>query len=345
MKSLSRFACGITVLMLLIVALPFRSFADVIAPAPFRVDESYAQELETDSNPNDNVVLDPSEEVTLDDMAPGYGDNADALKAVNGMTNILLIGLDARPGEKTGRSDSMILMTLDADHNCIKLTSFMRDLYVEIPGRKNNRLNAAFVFGGPELLMRTLKQNFGVDVDHYVAVNFSSLGSLIDQLGGLTLTVEDKYLPRLNAVIKQDNIVLGIALDDGLLAEAGEQHMTGKQAQAYARYRYGTPDGDAGRTVRQREVVLKCMEKIKELSMDKMVTLALTNMDKVITDMSLLDVVALAPAAFQLKDADVRQLRIPIDGSYSAQTISGMAVYVPNRTKNLQAMTDFITAE
>ena len=341
MKSLLRYACGILALTLIISALSVGSFADVIAPAPFRVDEQYARELETDTGSVDDVILDPSEEVTLDDMEP----SPDALKVINGMTNILLVGLDARPGEKTGRSDSMMLMTLDADHNCIKLTSFMRDLYVEIPGRKNNRLNSAFVFGGADLLMRTLKQNFGVDVDHYVAVNFSSLGSLIDQLGGLTLTVEDKYLPRLNAVIKQDNIVLGIAMDDGLLAEAGEQHMTGKQAQAYARYRYGTPDGDAGRTVRQREVVLKCMEKIKDLSMDKMVTLALTNMDKVITDMSVLDVVALAPAAFQLKDADVRQLRIPIDGSYSAQTISGMAVYVPNRSKNLQAMTDFIMEE
>lgn len=89
----------------------------------------------------------------------------------------------------------MILLTLDAEHNCIKLTSFMRDLYVEIPGRKNNRLNAAYVFGGPELLMKTMKKNFGIEVDHYVAVNFSILADVIDQLGGLVIDVPKNTCP------------------------------------------------------------------------------------------------------------------------------------------------------
>ena len=84
------------------------------------------------------------------------------------------------------------------------------------------------------------------------------LASLIDQLGGLTLTVESEYyMDRINAVIKEDNKVLGVDVNDGLLTHAGEQLMTGKQAQAYARYRYGTSDGDFGRTARQREVITK----------------------------------------------------------------------------------------
>ncbi len=320
--------------------------AEPIAPAPvgigggYPADEDEAAELA--EGEEDDVVLDPDEEEALDDMTASIQDNRDVLAAVNGMTNILLIGLDRRPNEKSGRSDTMIIMTLDADHQCIKMTSFMRDLYVEIPGRKNNRLNAAYVFGGPDLLIRTLKQNFGVDVDHYVAVDFSALASVIDQLGGLTLTVEEKYVPRVNAIIKWDNQVLKLPKDDGLLTEAGEQVLTGKQAQAYARYRYGDPKGDAGRTERQREVILKCMEKIKNMSMLDLAQMAMNNMDKVETDMSIMDMLSLAPAAFQLKDSEVRQLRIPIDKSYSAKTISGMAVYVPNREKNLKAMTEFL---
>lgn len=294
---------------------------------------------------DDGVVYDPEEEEALDDLTQSYVDNADALEAVGGMTNILLIGLDARPGETTGRSDTMILLTLDAEHNCIKLTSFMRDLYVEIPGRKNNRLNAAYVFGGPELLMKTMKKNFGVEVDHYVAVNFSILADVIDQLGGLVIDVPEKYLPRINAVIYQDNLVLGLPDTDGYIQEAGEQLLTGKQAQAYARYRYGTPDGDFGRTVRQREVVLKCLEKIKSLSMTELVQLAINNLDNVSTDMSVIDMITLAPAAFQLKDSEVRELRIPIDGAYSTKTISGMWVMVPNRNKNLKAITEFLLEE
>ncbi len=308
---------------------------------PDAEDMAAAQAEEAD----DGVVYDPEEEESLDDLTQSYAENADALEAVGGMTNILLIGLDARPGETTGRSDTMILLTLDAEHNCIKLTSFMRDLYVEIPGRKNNRLNAAYVFGGPELLMKTMKKNFGIEVDHYVAVNFSILADVIDQLGGLVIDVPEKYLPRINAVIYQDNLVLGLPDTDGYIQEAGEQLLTGKQAQAYARYRYGTPDGDFGRTVRQREVVLKCLEKIKSLSMTELVQLAINNLDNVSTDMSVIDMITLAPAAFQLKDSEVRELRIPIDGAYSTKTISGMWVMVPNRNKNLKAITKFLLEE
>ena len=308
---------------------------------PDAEDMAAAQAEEAD----DGVVYDPEEEESLDDLTQSYAENADALEAVGGMTNILLIGLDARPGETTGRSDTMILLTLDAEHNCIKLTSFMRDLYVEIPGRKNNRLNAAYVFGGPELLMKTMKKNFGIEVDHYVAVNFSILADVIDQLGGLVIDVPEKYLPRINAVIYQDNLVLGLPDTDGYIQETGEQLLTGKQAQAYARYRYGTPDGDFGRTVRQREVVLKCLEKIKSLSMTELVQLAINNLDNVSTDMSVIDMITLAPAAFQLKDSEVRELRIPIDGAYSTKTISGMWVMVPNRNKNLKAITEFLLEE
>lgn len=340
MRIQSRFWRAFVALMLsAVLAFGFiAALAEQVAPAPADIN-SVRQDEE------DDVVYDPEEEEALDDLTQGYQDNAEALEAVGGMTNILLIGLDARPGQKTGRSDTMILLTLDAEHNCIKLTSFMRDLYVEIPGRKNNRLNAAYVFGGPELLMRTLKQNFGIDVDHYVAVNFSILADVIDQLGGLTIDVPEKYLPRINAVIYQDNLVLGLPDKDGYIQEAGEQLLTGKQAQAYARYRYGTPDGDFGRTVRQREVVLKCMEKVKNLSLTELVKLAINNLDSVITDMSVIDMVTLAPAAFQLKDSEVRQLRIPVDGGYSTKTISGMWVMVPNRSKNLKAITEFLLEE
>lgn len=334
---------GRALIALMVCAALLWGWVDALAQQaqPDAEDMAAAQAEEAD----DGVVYDPEEEESLDDLTQSYAENADALEAVGGMTNILLIGLDARPGETTGRSDTMILLTLDAEHNCIKLTSFMRDLYVEIPGRKNNRLNAAYVFGGPELLMKTMKKNFGIEVDHYVAVNFSILADVIDQLGGLVIDVPEKYLPRINAVIYQDNLVLGLPDTDGYIQEAGEQLLTGKQAQAYARYRYGTPDGDFGRTVRQREVVLKCLEKIKSLSMTELVQLAINNLDNVSTDMSVIDMITLAPAAFQLKDSEVRELRIPIDGAYSTKTISGMWVMVPNRNKNLKAITEFLLEE
>ena len=91
--------------------------------------------------------------------------------------------------------------------------------------------------------------------------------------------------------------------------------------------------------------MLKCLEKIKSLSMTELVQLAINNLDNVSTDMSVIDMITLAPAAFQLKDSEVRELRIPIDGAYSTKTISGMWVMVPNRNKNLKAITEFLLEE
>ncbi len=178
-----------------------------------------ADEDETAEEAGDDAVVEnpDEEEAFLEDlMAELDVDEANALGQINGMTHILLIGMDARPGHKSGRSDTMLLLTIDAKNKCMKLTSFMRDLYVEIPGHKNNRLNSAFMFGGPELLIKTLKKNFGVKVNYYAAVNFSVLADLIDQIGGLTLNIEsEKQMKYINLVIKEDNVVLKRPIQTG----------------------------------------------------------------------------------------------------------------------------------
>ena len=311
-------------------------------------DEEIAAEAADEAD--DAVIENPTEEEQfLSDLMNELDVNdANALEKVNGMTHILLVGIDARPGQKTGRSDTMMLLTIDAENGKLKLTSFMRDLYVEIPGRKNNRLNAAYVFGGPELLIKTLKKNFGVNVNYYAAVNFSLLADLIDQIGGLEVNIKNKtQMKYINLVIKEDNVVLkkaypkkGIKTNDNLLTKTGTQLLNGRQAQAYARYRKGSSDFE--RTERQREVILKAMEQVKGMSMMDLGKLALNNLDKVDTNLTVADILRLAPAAFQLKDSSVEQLRIPVDKGYSSKTISGMAVLVPNRSKNVNAITKFL---
>ncbi len=311
-------------------------------------DESADEGLGDDDD--DAVVEDPTEEEQFltDLMNELNMDDADALSKINEMTHILLIGIDARPGQKTGRSDTMLLLTIDPQHQSLKLTSFMRDLYVEIPGYKNNRLNAAYLFGGPKLLLKTLKKNFGVEINYYAAVNFSLLADLIDQIGGLQINIEsEKQMRYINLVIKEDNVVLkkaypkqGIKTNDNLLTKTGDQVLNGRQAQAYARYRKGSSDFE--RTKRQREVILKALDKVKGMSMMDLGKLALNNLDEVSTNMTVADIFRLAPAAFELRDAQVKQLRIPIDKGYTSKTISGMAVLVPNRSKNTKALTNFL---
>ena len=301
-----------------------------------------AEETEPEPTPEEDAVVEnPEEEEQFDDNIDSY--LTDKRAEVANMRHLLLIGIDARPGETTGRSDTMIIVTLDPDGTVIKLTSIMRDLYVEIPGRKNNRINATYVFGGPELLMETIELNFGVHIDHYIAVNFSMLGKLIDSIGGLTLTVENEYyMRRINAVIKQDNRVLGIDRNDQLLTEPGEQLMTGKQAQAYARYRYGTADGDFGRTVRQREIITKIFEKLNQMTAIELMGLVVDNFDNVYTNLSVSDLASYAPVLISMKDAEIQEMRLPIDGGYQSKTIAGMSVLVPNREKNMQALLEFL---
>ena len=301
-----------------------------------------AEETEPEPTPEEDAVVEnPEEEEQFDDNIDSY--LTDKRAEVANMRHLLLIGIDARPGETTGRSDTMIIVTLDPDGNVIKLTSIMRDLYVEIPGRKNNRINATYVFGGPELLMETIELNFGVHIDHYIAVNFTMLGKLIDSIGGLTLTVENEYyMRRINAVIKQDNRVLGIDRNDQLLTEPGEQLMTGKQAQAYARYRYGTADGDFGRTVRQREIITKIFEKLNQMTAIELMGLVVDNFDNVYTNLSVSDLASYAPVLISMKDAEIQEMRLPIDGGYQSKTIAGMSVLVPNREKNMQALLEFL---
>ena len=260
-----------------------------------------------------------------------------------GRMNILLLGIDARPGQKTGRSDSMILVSVDLTTNHIRLVSFMRDLYVQIPGFGPNRLNAAYINGGFDMLNAALSTNFGITAEHYVAVDFSMLSSLIDQLGGLEINVQDQYfVDRINAVIAQDNKVLGLDKDDGKLSGPGLQLLTGKQAQAYARFRYGAKSGgDFGRTGRQREVIMKIFEKVQALSVLELAEMAARNIDYVKTDLTLVDLIRLVPTVLGLKNATFSELRVPSDGKFTNQTIYGMAVLVPDIKRIVAELREF----
>lgn len=249
------------------------------------------------------------------------------IETIDGIRNILLVGVDARPGETKSRSDTMVILTLDGNKNEIRMTSLMRDMYVTIPGRSNNRINAAWVFGGPELLLAVIEENFGLKIEEYVAVDLRVLIDIIDELGGLTLNVEStKQLNAINGVIDAYNYQFREPENDGLLTKLGEQQMNGKQVQAYARYR--KIDSDVYRTARQREVLTKLFDKLQGKSIFELTKIASKVMDRIDTNLSLSDIVALIPVAFGMKDAEFRQMTLPYDVSYQSKTISGMAVLV-----------------
>ena len=263
------------------------------------------------------------------------------ISTVDGIRHILLVGVDARPGETRSRSDTMVILTLDGNKNEIRLTSILRDMYVAIPGHGNNRINAAWAYGGFDALRATIRDNLGLTVDDYVAVDLTLLTDLIDEIGGLTLTVSSKaQLKAINGVIDGYNYQFHLTPNSDFLTELGEQHMNGKQAQAYARYR--KIDSDIARAERQREVLHKIFDKLQTLSLVELSHLAMTAISRVETNLSLGDVISLIPVMFSMKDASFKQLSLPYEGEYQAKTISGMAVFAPDLRAAQKRLADFV---
>jgi len=263
------------------------------------------------------------------------------IDTVDGIRNILLVGLDARPGETKSRSDTMVILTIDGNANEIRLTSLLRDMYVSIPGFGNNRINTAWVFGEFDLLRQTILENFGLQVDEYVAVDMTLLTELVDAIGGLTLTVSTEAQRRaINGVIDGYNYQFHLTANSDFIAKLGEQHMNGKQVQAYARYR--RIDSDFKRTERQREVLEKIFDRLQEMSLAELARLAALTMDKLSTNMTLSDIVSLIPVMYNMKDALFRQLSLPCEGEYQSRMIAGMAVLVPDLRAAQTRLADFI---
>ena len=303
-------------------------------------EDGTAEDAEGGLFDDDNWVEDPLEEILFDDQLI-----TDAFDKLDGIRNILLLGVDSRTSSISGRTDTMILLSVDIEGNVIKMTSFLRDTYVSIPGYKNNRLNAAYVYGGFDLLAATFEENFGIRPDAYVAVNLSGLTRVIDELGGVYVDVNSKKIDRINAVIYWYNKqVLNLNnLRDGYLTKGGRQKLTGKQAEAWARYRYS--ESDMQRAERQRQLISIIFEEICKMSLSELVSFAMDNIDLVKTNLGISDIISLAPAVLAMRDAEIRELQIPVSGGYKSQTVSGMSVLVPNRQKNANALAEFLKAK
>ena len=256
----------------------------------------------------------------------------------NGAMNILLIGVDTIREEKKGRSDTMMLMRVDPQAGEIKLLSFLRDLYVRVPGVGNTRLNAAYYHGGAELLKQTLEENFGVRVDKTAAVHFSTLMELVDQIGGIELEITERERGALNGFIAEYNAAYG--LSGGTLEKAGRQRLNGKQALCYSRIR--KLDSDFQRTSRQQAVIAAMLSQMRTLGRWELMKLALANLPKVDTDLTILDAAALAPLITRMQEARVEAAQVPFEGCYRDETIGGMMVLVPDREANISRMDAFL---
>lgn len=248
--------------------------------------------------------------------------------------SMLVIGIDYR--DEAGfddaghsRTDAIMVVTINQKENSIHLTSVMRDMYVKIPGYGSNRINAAYSFGGMDLLMETFETNFGVELDGYVVVDFDLVTHLVDALGGIDLELTEAEVKEMKNHLPE------------LELEPGEQTVSGEVALMYCRIRKGVGD-DFARTQRQREVMRLVFDKVASINVMGLMSLISARYTLVDTSVDTIDYLRWATLLFQMRSAAIEELRIPVEGAYSNQTISGMSVLVPNIEKNSAALKEYM---
>lgn len=245
--------------------------------------------------------------------------------------NILLVGQDAGSLQTGyGRTDSMILCTFNTVKNTLTMTSFMRDMYVQIPGYADNRINTAYALGGVNLLNETLYVNFGVVIDANVIVDFTQFADIIDLLGGVEIELTSAESAHINKYAK-----------GGGNTTAGVQILNGAEALAYARTRKVGADGDFGRTNRQRVLLNSLIQAYKNKPLTEMLSLMDDILPMVTTDMTKSEITGYVMELFpMLAGFEIVTQRIPVDGGYYSAMIREMAVLVPNMDVNRQALID-----
>jgi LCP family protein required for cell wall assembly len=227
------------------------------------------------------------------DKAGNTGTDETEETKINQM-NILILGLDSRDGDFRGRTDTIMLAGFNPDNDSINLLSIPRDTRVKVKG-EYLKINAAHVYGGPELTLKSLEDFLDIEIDHYVVINFDVFEQMVDIVGGIEVDVPIKmYYPA-------ENIDL----------EPGLQVLNGEQALGYARYRY-TEEGDIGRAKRQQQVVKLLLEKLFKvknvIKIPEMINTVYSNLE---TDFSLTETMEIAGAASQVKSKPVNALVLP----------------------------------
>lgn len=230
--------------------------------------------------------------------------------------NVMLFGTD-RYGDE-GLSDTMILLSIDNRHKKIKMTSFLRDTYISIPGVTSHKLNYAYAVGGAGLSIQTIESNYGVQIDRYATVNFSTFRDIVDIMGGVELYVTASEIDYINAQIAHNG------QSDYLYASEGMVTLSGQQALWYARNRGGYYNGmsfsgdDWDRTDRQRKFIEAVITNLREdASLSEIVQIVNKVGPMVTTNLKKTEIQSLVANAMTYLSYDIEQCSMPTDGNWS----------------------------
>lgn len=258
------------------------------------------------------------ENVDLDKDKLGTSDNFNN----KSIKNIALFGIDS--AEMKGRSDAIMILTLDDEHKKIKLTSIMRDSYVNIDGHGMDKINHAYSYGGPELAIKTLNDNFGLNIQDFVAVNFESLKEIVDELGGVNINITEEELPHISG-----------------LKRGGVNKLTGGQALSYSRIRYASGD-DYMRTQRQRNILMSLYESFQYTSLTEYPKVISSILPHVKTNLVAKDLISLGGKFYNELNKNLIEERFPRDGQEKGIEKNGVFYLQYDLEKAKKEMQEYI---
>lgn len=258
------------------------------------------------------------------------------------LVNIALFGLDRRYTSENGRSDVIMILSIDYKNRKIKLSSIMRDMYVYIENHGMDKINHAYSYGGPQLAIKTLNQNFGTDIKEFVAIDFLSLEKLIDDMGGIPINVETREIPSINRNI--DELAEMAGREANHVVEGGLQVLDGQQSVAYSRVR-DVGNGDFERTERQREVLSEMFNRVRSAGRESIPSYIVSVLPLVETSLDESTIISLAAGCFKENLTTLEMERFPIDGFWQSGNKSGVYYLKTDLSTVRKQIRDFIFAD
>lgn len=244
--------------------------------------------------------------------------------------NVLLVGLDEIQEKQRGRSDSMMIISLDSYHKKIKVISLMRDLWVPIHGHGFSKLNSAYSYEGINCLSEVIRSVFGLTIDRYVIVDFNKFEQVIDKIGGLDLNLTCDEVRYVNALSTHKN-----------LTGSGLMHLNGNQILNYSRNR-NDPSADFKRTERQRYVIESIINKVKSLNIVDLISISQEIMKSVKTNFTISEIISLAKNSKQFTRYPVIMNRIPNDFECKIINKQSVLVAIPSLDACRESILNFI---
>lgn len=274
-----------------------------------------------------NKGLSLSEDGSLKEQNEDYG-IFDGPEPQFGEINVLLLGSDARK-EEDGHSDTLMIANYNQDTKKVKLISIMRDTYVDIPGHRKQKINAAFPIGGPEMVRQTIKENFGLDIHYYAMVDFKGFPKIVDIIAPDGIEVDIPY-----------------TMEHGIYMtlKPGVQTLHGDQLLGYVRFRHDYKN-DFGRVERQQEVLSKLKEEAVSihsiLSLPKLLGAADAYVD---TNLDKMTILSIGKGIMDNKGEKIETLRIPVDGSFTDKRFDYVGEVLDiDLEKNIESINNFLS--